>query len=71
MLYRLEALVRDKTYINTLEEYHHKNMRCIQHLPPAIAIPAIFLLASFSPPPPPVEALIVIGALTFFSSIAD
>jgi hypothetical protein len=65
LLYGLEALVLGKTEMKSLEDYHRKNLRHIQHLPRSTAIPAIYLLTGSAP----IEAQIHIKTLTLFRNI--
>jgi hypothetical protein len=59
LLYGLEAIILGKRELVTLEAYHRKNLRYIQHLPQSTATPAIHLLSGVLP----AQALIDIRSL--------
>ena len=54
LLYGLEALVLERQELEVLSTYYRKNLRYIQHLPEATAIPVLYLLIGTLP----VEALV-------------
>jgi hypothetical protein len=65
LIYGLEALVLDRKDLDTLEAYHRKNLRYLQHLPQSTAVPAIHLLSGVEP----IEALVDRRVLTLFRNI--
>ena len=65
LLYGLEVLVLSKPELATLEAYHRKNIRYIQHLPQSTATPAIYLLLGSLP----IEAQLHIKTLSLFRTI--
>ncbi len=67
LLYGLESLILSGPEVESLEQYHRKNLRFLQHLPQSTANCALFLLLGQIP----IEAQIHIKILTFFRNILD
>jgi len=67
LLYGLEALVIEENELQTIEKYHRRTLRYIQHLPMSTANAAVHLLLGV----PPAEALLHIKVLLTFRDIVD